>query len=223
MPLVPVTFTDVRGALHTSYQYDPDYAPPMPPGAVRGNVRLQQFCAMCHSPRYYYVDIPRTCEECKAPFTFAAAEQKYWYETLKFHFDSTATRCPACRRKRRSGRALHSRLSDAKRRVGRESSDHAAWLALSEAIVELFRAKGEGSLDEALAAARQARRMMKDHPVRGATEPLFWEGTCHALAGRVARARRAYTEFLESGPRGRHQADLAKRAREWLSEHPEAP
>lgn len=221
IPLVAVTYTDARGAPHTTYTYDPDYAPPLPPGAVRGDVRRQHFCGMCHTPRYFYVDIERVCQECRAPFTFGAAEQKYWYETLKFHFDSTATRCPACRRKRRSDRYLQGRLVEAKRRVAASEADHFAWLAVAEAIVQLFRQTNTGSLDEALAAARRARKSMRGHPVRGAAEASYWEATCHALAGRARRARSGYHEFLEAGPRGRHQLELAKDARRWLEEHPE--
>jgi hypothetical protein len=36
-------------------------------------------------PKYFYVDDERECIQCGKQFTFHAAEQKYWYETLKFN------------------------------------------------------------------------------------------------------------------------------------------
>ena len=39
IPLVAGEHTDPTGKIHRWWRYDPDYAPPLPRGAVRGNVR----------------------------------------------------------------------------------------------------------------------------------------------------------------------------------------
>ncbi|OAI78730.1 hypothetical protein E7Z57_15500 [Ralstonia pseudosolanacearum] len=54
--------------------------------------------------RGYYVDLPFTCRDCASREVWAAAQQKWWYEEAKGYVDSTAVRCLACRRQRRSGR-----------------------------------------------------------------------------------------------------------------------
>jgi hypothetical protein len=106
IPLVSTSWRDAAGNEQTSQAHDPSYCPPMPKGAVRGDVTRQHFCPMCHVPRYFYVDMERTCVQCGGKFVFSGGEQKFWYETLQFHFDSVATRCPECRRKRRSDKAM---------------------------------------------------------------------------------------------------------------------
>ena len=49
-------------------------------------------------PRHYF-DRERVCRDCKRPFLFFAAEQKYWYEDLEFGLDSDCVRCIPCRKK----------------------------------------------------------------------------------------------------------------------------
>jgi len=39
------------------FEYDLDWQPPLPAGAVRGDPKKQRFCFMCHHPRHYYVDL----------------------------------------------------------------------------------------------------------------------------------------------------------------------
>ncbi len=45
----------------------------------------------------YYVDRPYTCRDCGADEIWTAKQQKWWYETIKGHIDSTAVRCRRCR------------------------------------------------------------------------------------------------------------------------------
>src|SRR5262245_52943181 len=82
IPLVTEEHTDATGKVCRSQHYDLVYAPPLPPRAVRGNVRLQSYCPLCHVPKYFYVDEERDCVQCGAAFVFLATEQKYWYESL---------------------------------------------------------------------------------------------------------------------------------------------
>lgn len=224
IPLVPRTTTDAAGTERTYFWYDRDYAPPLPPGAVRGDVKKQQFCEMCHVPRYFYVDLPRVCVQCNEPFVFRAKEQKHWYENLKFHFDSTATRCLSCRRHRRSEHALHQQLADAKQRAGQAPNDARVLLALAEAIVRYAQRTGRGPLAEAIASARKARRLLRGHPEHDPRETLFWEAMAQVEAGRPAPARALLEEFLGPGLSGRKHTALAKDAEEWLAKtDPEAP
>ena len=220
IPRIPVTWADSSGKEHQLVHCDPDYAPPMPRGAVRGDPRKQEFCQMCHVLRYFYVDDARVCVQCGCSFVFGAAEQKHWYETLKFHFDSVPIRCLACRRKRRSDGALRQQLADAKVRFRKEPEEPAALLALAEAIV-LFRQRfDEGQLAEAVAAARKARRLLRDHSNHELAEALFWEASAQALAGRAETARPLYVHFLESDGGGRRHVRFVREARAWLEHNP---
>lgn len=58
-------------------------------------------------PRAYYVDVLRHCRNCRRPFIFFAAEQRYWFETLRLFVDADCVHCPDCRRESRS---VHRRL-----------------------------------------------------------------------------------------------------------------
>jgi hypothetical protein len=169
----------------------------LPKGAVRGNPSKQVFCAAHHAPKRVYADEARRCVLCDAEFTFGAEEQRFWYETLRFHFDSTAIRCPACRRTRRAEDALRRRIARA-REGTRVDDSAAAWLDLVESLVRYRRLTGAGSMSDALAAARRARRLRPTDPA-----PLFWEGAAHALEGRERRAVDSFRRFLAAPGLGR--------------------
>ncbi|THT96061.1 hypothetical protein E9531_16760 [Lampropedia puyangensis] len=49
-------------------------------------------------PVTHYFDESCVCVDCKRPFLFFAAEQKYWYEGLQFNLSSACIRCPVCRK-----------------------------------------------------------------------------------------------------------------------------
>lgn len=123
IPLIERTITNAYGKVMRYYEYDLDFTPETPIDAVRGDVKRQSFCPLCHTPRYYYVDEERVCIQCSKEFTFSGKEQKYWYEALQLHFNSAAIRCPPCRRRRRSAlcdaRGGHPRLSPAQGRCCR--------------------------------------------------------------------------------------------------------
>lgn len=219
IPMIEVTVTHADGTVASYRDYDPDYAPPLPKGAVRGSVRSQSFCRMCHTPKYFYVDIPGTCVQCGAGFVFRAGEQKHWYESLKFHFDSVAVRCVDCRRKRRSELSLQQELSLAKARVAKEPDSADAQLAVAEAIVRYYQRTGLGRIDHGLAAARKARRLLKGHAASDAARAEFWEASCQALAGRNALARPLFESFVARSHAGKRGATLLAEAKRWLSEH----
>jgi predicted Rdx family selenoprotein len=217
IPLLPKIWTDLNGNEHKGLQYDLDYAPPMPKGAVRGNVHKQQFCVMCHVPRYFFIDAARVCMQCGKSFVFTASEQKHWYEALNFHFDSVATRCAPCRRARRSDKAVRQTLSAARAQVTTRPDDAGAQLALAEALVRYWQRHSDGPLDDAIAACRKTRRLVADHPGLDACESLFWEGLAQTLAERPAQARELLERFAAEAPsKGRRFAGLLKEALQQL-------
>lgn len=191
IPLIRVSTLGPRGEVHEWWRYDPNYAPPLPRGAVRGNVQNQAFCSACHCPKYFYVDEERQCVQCGENFTFQAAEQKYWYENLKFNFSSVPIRCLRCRRLRRSEHALREQIARARAHVREGRSDPAAHLALARALVEYHVRTNQGDLTLAIASARRARRLWPEAP-----EPLYWEGIAQARSKRSAKARESLTAFL---------------------------
>lgn len=167
------------------------------------------FCTGHHVPKYFYLDEPRTCLQCGIDFTFRAAEQKHWYETLQFSFASVPVRCLGCRRRRRSEHALREQIARAKAGLRAGAGDPAVHLSLARAIVEYHLRTGHGNLSEAVAAARQAATLWPD-----STEPLFWEGVAHHRAGREKKARSCLVAFVTSAePRF---ASLRARAKELL-------
>jgi hypothetical protein len=214
IPLIPHFAADGR---FRGFEFDPDYAPPLPKGAVRGDPRRQDIYSGFQVPRYFFVDIHLVCIECREPFVFGAREQKYWYETLKFHPDSVATRCLDCRRKRRSDRALRQELAVAKVAARNRVDDPSTLLSLAEAIVRYFERFQEGNLEEAVAASRKARRLFRGHLSKQARRAVFWEGMSQAFAGKRAQARALLAEFLAAGSVGRGYTALYREAKRWLA------
>lgn len=192
-------------------ELDPEHEPPMPSGAVRGDIRRQAYCRMCHVPRYYYVDDERICVQCKEPFVFSAKEQKYWYETLRFWADSTAIRCLDCRRKQRSKAAIQRQLSAALAALAKSPDDPGHLLEVAEARVKYHEAFGSSDLHSGLAAARRAFRLWPAEP-----RALFWEGRLQELAGRPDKARECYRRFVAEAPDGRGSSRLLRQAEKFL-------
>lgn len=211
IPLLLTIHRDEIGRTVRYWAYDRSYKPPLPPGAVRGNVLAQEFCEMCHVPRYFYIDQEKTCQQCGKAFVFSAAEQKYWYETLKFHFSSVAIRCLACRRRRRTERALQAQLAKSLEMIRQRPDDPAALMAGAEASARLYQRRGTGDLDRALSFARRAARLWPE-----ARELAFWEGLCQALAGRPEKARPLLESFLSRASKSRRLGPLVEEAEELL-------
>ncbi len=206
IPLIERTRLLPDGREYTYWDYDSAYRPELPAGAVRGNIERQVYC--CMTPRYFYVDLERPCIQCGGDFVFRAREQKYWYETLRFNLHSTAIRCVECRKRRRSDRALAGALDEAVQAVKADGDDLAALVQLAEATVAYAERFGDGDLDRAIAAVRNARKRRPE-----LLEALFWEGRCQALAGREAKARECWHAFLDvADPRGRLRR-MVKQAR----------
>jgi hypothetical protein len=217
IPLVEVTRKYSNGQEYHHSDYDRDFRPPMPEGAVRGDLDKQHFCPMCHFPRYFYVDQERSCVECGRDFVFSASEQKFWYEDLKFHFDSVAIRCQECRRKQRTKKTLNTAVARAKSRLAESPLDAIRALAVAEALVRLMEHTGEGDLNEAIALARKARRSGdKIEGLEG--KALFWEGKAQALLERHDRAEPLFRAALETLPGSKGGASLRAEAEWYLNQ-----
>lgn len=214
IPLVKRTRVYPDGTEREITECDLAYCPDLPPGAVRGNVHKQLLCSMSDVPRYFYVDESKTCVQCGKTFVFAAAEQKYWYETLGFRFESVAIRCIPCRRRRRSERALRGQIEAARKGLRDAPDDPARLIAVAEAVARFHQRTGQGNLDEAIAAARRARKLWPE-----GAEAVFWEAVCHDEAGRRGRARTLFTAFVEWKPRGKRLRDLRSEALRFLEGH----
>ena len=65
-----------NGRTYEWWEYDAAFSPPVPKGAVPGDVSKQVFCSACQEPKYFYVDETRTCVQCGSRFIFSGAEQK---------------------------------------------------------------------------------------------------------------------------------------------------
>lgn len=203
IPLVPRTYTDGKGVEHVIHDYDPSYQPPMPEGAVRGDVRKQSLCPICDVPKYFYVDQGKRCVQCGEDFIFSAKEQKHWFETLQFYIYSQAIRCVKCRKLARSEKALQQQLMKAKRLLKGDANNVSALLELSECIAE-YRDKFEkGDIEEGIRAARKARKAWPE-----AFEALYWEGRCQLAASRGKKAVELFRQFLNEAPNSKRYSKL---------------
>ncbi|MCB9681679.1 MAG: zinc-ribbon domain containing protein [Alphaproteobacteria bacterium] len=198
------TWTFPDGKTCRGWTWPLDLNPPVPPGAVRADPRRQLLSNW--APRYWYEDEARTCVQCGAAFVFSGAEQRFWYETLQFPFESTAVRCVACRRRRRTQQARHRAVADARAAVAASPEDPVSQFALADALVSLHETTGQGSLDDAIAAARKA------HGGDAVHAAVVWEARAQHLAGRDARARDLLAPFLAGKTPGRKAGAVVRSA-----------
>ena len=168
--------------------------PKIPYGALLGNIELQVFCSFCHIPKYYYLDRERTCVQCGQDFIFSAKEQKFWYETLKFNFNSEAIRCVTCRKSKRTENSLQNQLSLSHQNYKAHPSDPYAMLAVVEALCLYHERFNKGKLSEAITLSRQA---LKVDPK--CYEGLYWEGIAQKLSHHQDRANALFEKFIEKG------------------------
>jgi Probable zinc-ribbon domain len=213
IPLVAREFRDRRGQPYVIYDYDLKYTPKLPRGAVRGDVRKQNLCFACHAPKYFYVDEEKICIQCGLRFMFAAEEQKFWYESLRFYGTSVAIRCPVCRRKQRTEKALVAQIALARSALKSDPDDAAALLIVAEAIVRYHQRTQRGNLDEAISSARRVRKLAP--PV---SEAVFWKAISHLQSGRREKARQAMEVFVRSPGRSKRHRDLLKEAKGHLAD-----
>ena len=193
IPLIPFyyTFPSGKQSRNPQWRADPTFRPKLPPHAVVGDPSKQDFCWAHHMPKYFYVDEEKVCVQCGQPFTFTAHEQKFWYETLRFNFCSTAIRCRRCRRQRRNGRSLQNQLTEAFRLADEQPDDPNALVTLARTTAEYFEYFQRGKLDQGIAAARRAFKIAPS-----LHEALYWEAVCQEAAGHKRKAQALYEAFI---------------------------
>ena len=76
--------------------------------------------------------------------------------------------------------------------VQERPGDPAPYLDLAEGLVRQYQTSGAGKLEEAVWAAKQARKLWPD-----GMEVEFWEGASRWLLGQVAEARQCLQRFIE--------------------------
>lgn len=212
IPLIEHRVAFANGKEIVYYEADPNYEPPLPPGAIRGNVHKQRFCSAHNIGKYFYVDEQRTCVQCNQDFIFSAKEQRFWYEVLDFHLDTRGLRCLKCRRQRRSDNALRQQIGAARKELRTNADDPRALLDLASASVRLREREGHGDLDEAISAARKAGDLWRD-----SAEPSFWEAKAQQLAGREQKAAPLFVRFLERARKVHRLAKLVAEAESCLA------
>ncbi|MBN2001128.1 zinc-ribbon domain containing protein [candidate division KSB1 bacterium] len=211
IPLIKVSYTRPDGKTSYYWEFDPDYKPVLPKGAIAGDVHKQVFCSGCWVPKYFYQDIERVCYQCNKPFVFTAREQKFWYETLAFNFNVTAVRCRPCRKQRRTDRFIRRNLEESINSVQKNPDEPIGHLALAEATIDFYQRFHQGNLDNAVAACRNAFRISPN-----LWEALFWEANCHAAAGRIDKAKDLFEKFIGDTKGKKRYKNLVKRARATL-------
>lgn len=169
--------------------------------------------------RYFYVDSEHTCATCGVKFVFPAAEQKHFFEKLRFPFYSAPIHCPACRRLRRGTKALNEALVEARQELEARPEEPAALLAVAAAIVLLYEETGSGDLDKAIAHSRQAARKAT-HSQLG--EAAFWEAKAQLLAGRREKAWPLFRVAFEKLPGNKRCAPLRAETAAYLAREEEA-
>ncbi|MBA3237056.1 MAG: zinc-ribbon domain containing protein [Parachlamydiaceae bacterium] len=193
IPAAQGMYTTKHGNVISSgfYYPDPNYVPSLPPGAIRGNVGLQEFCPIHHFPKYFYVDEEVECVQCRDKFVFFAGEQKFWYESLKFNFHSHAINCQACRKQNRSQKKIIKQLQKAYEIYEANLKDPVAMLALAQAICLQYEITKKGNLNLAISLARKAQKCAPE-----LIEYLFWEARAQAFLDRPNKAKQLLEEFF---------------------------
>jgi Probable zinc-ribbon domain len=188
--------------------FDLDFEPELPRGALRGTPRnCAPFCNYCNSPKYFYQDQTLQCVQCDSEFVFSAVEQKHWFEVIKVHIRTRCLRCPSCRKRRKTEKALQRQLQEALDLCRAEPDNEALHIDVAKAMVENISTTGRGDLPKAISHARKGRALT-DHY----SQSWYWEGEAHDLAGRTERAQECFQTFLKRSLNQDNLKELRDRA-----------
>ncbi len=93
--------------------------------AILANPMTQTYndCA----PYYAYFDLHMSCRTCSKKYVFTSAEQKFWYEVLKFWVQSQPKDCVDCRQEKRKKQRDIQQENDGK---GKSKSNFESVLSL---------------------------------------------------------------------------------------------
>ena len=79
--------------------------------ALRGDASKQNYEGI-GGPITAFWDQTRQCRTCSKFYTFGAAEQKFWYESLVFFVESAPLECPECRKETRARKLAQKTLQE---------------------------------------------------------------------------------------------------------------
>jgi tetratricopeptide (TPR) repeat protein len=65
VPLLRHATVGRDGKTYEWWEYDPTFSPPVPKGAVPGDVSKQVFCSACHEPKFNFCSVPIRCQACR--------------------------------------------------------------------------------------------------------------------------------------------------------------
>ena len=155
--------------------------------AVLANVERQN---TGWSPRPVYADVLKRCPACKRPFLFYAAEQRFWFETLRFDTVIDCQKCAPCRKHDRRVKASLERYATALNAVRLDAKVMKTFI---DDTLFLFEHGLVRNLSRVGAIKNRARREL---PAYAGTQ---------RLADALARAREA-ADMLPGAWRNRHWA-----------------
>lgn len=112
--------------------------------------------SMGPATRPLYVDEPRGCRECGAPFVFDRFQQRTWYETHGIPLDVVRIRCDACAARYHASKRISKRLAA----PDPGTVDHALALARDYGVIgnEVKRRNWQNRADKLLAAGHLPTR-----------------------------------------------------------------
>ncbi len=126
--------------------------------AVRADLTKQDD-AVC--PRYWYINATISCDKCGKEFCFTKAEQRLWYEGLKFNLSSFPRHCLGCRKKLRRLKRLRKEydrdIASALRGQNVEAKERLA--AVIDGLCEAGEDLPEGFREKRSLLARQIARI----------------------------------------------------------------
>ncbi len=215
IPILEYRYSDSSGKEYKGEYYDPNFTPKIPYSAVKGDITKQLYCPGYHIPKYYYVDEERSCVQCGHTFVFSGKEQKFWYETLQFNFNSRAIRCINCRKKKRSQKAMGKQLAITHDAYKNNTDDPLLMLELAKTICQAVEFEIGGDLEFAVALARKAFRNSAN-----LIESLFWEGMALRLMGRQSKSELSFNKFLLLAEDCRRLCHLCTKAKQFIDPYP---
>jgi hypothetical protein len=126
--------------------------------AIPANLQKQNYNMI---PCGWYVDVLKTCRDCRRRFIFYAVEQQHWYEVLGFKLDADCVRCPECRKTDQTLRRRFQRFSKAVQRTDLSDDELAT---LVEDAIFMWDNGLLTKRDKLNRIRNRARRTIPDHP-----------------------------------------------------------
>jgi hypothetical protein len=137
-----------------------------PETAIPANLQKQNYLTI---PCGWYVDVLKTCRDCRRKFIFYALEQQHWYEVLRFNLDADCVRCPECRK---ADQTLRRRFLRFSKSIQRKDLSNEELATLVADAVFLWDNGLLSKRDKLNRIRNQARRRIPDHSATRDIETL---------------------------------------------------